>query len=275
MNMFKSHWIKSAGFGVAVVMAGLLLIGGCAGNRSGDGPAAAPLTAKDLYARGVQAYEAGDSTAAINDLKAAVAADPRMLMARERLGDAYKDIGRYEDALAQYRELAKLDPYGPISYYKMGVTQQLLGRLEPAAASYQTAMKLDSREWRSGMNLGMVRLAEGKTDEAVKATRLATEAAPDQAEAWSNYGVALDAEGKAAEAELAYQKALALKPKQPGTMINLSQNLLARQKYDEAATVLAEVVQIEDTPLARRLYGDALKGQGKTAEAEEQYQKAK
>lgn len=258
----------AAGLALAVVMAG-----GCSSSKS---PSGAPVAtgATGAYARGDQAYQAGDHNGAIRELEAAVAADPRMLMARERLGDAYKDVGRYEDAMVEYRELARLDPYGPTSYYKLGVTQQLLGRLDQAADSYNKALRLDSREWRSRMNLGLVRLAQGKADEAVKATKTATEAAPGEADAWSNYGVALDAAGNAADAEQAYRKSLAISPRQPGTMLNLSQSLLAQKKYDQAAGVLADVVKVEDSAMARRLYGDSLKGQGKTTEADTQYQRA-
>ncbi|QOV90736.1 tetratricopeptide repeat protein [Humisphaera borealis] len=253
---------------------GLLAAAGCSGGGSSGAPNTRAAGASALYAKGDQAYQSGDRVAAIKDLEAAVAADPKMLMARERLGDAYKDVGRYEDAMVEYRELARLDPYGPTSYYKLGVTQQLLGRLEPAAENYQKSLKLDSREWRSRMNLGLVRLAQGKVDEAVKATKLATEAAPKEADAWSNYGVALDAGGNPADAEQAYRMALTLAANQPGTMLNLSQSLLAQKKYDQVLPVVAEVVKIEDSTMARRIYGDALKGQGKTAEADEQYKKA-
>jgi tetratricopeptide (TPR) repeat protein len=256
-----------------VTMLGLLAVGGCSrGDNSAAGKS--PTGAAGLYARADQSLAAGNRAAAITDLEAAVAADPKMLMARERLGDAYKDEGRYEDALNQYREVSKLDPYGPTSYYKLGVTQQLLGQLDPAAASYTKALKLDSREWRSQMNLGLVRLAQGKTDEAVKHTKLAAEAAPKESDAWSNYGVALDASGKPADAEQAYRMSLSLQGRQPGTMINLCQTLLEQKKYDQALPILADVVTIEDSSMARRMYGDALKGQGKTAEAEEQYKKA-
>jgi len=275
MNTLTSHWVRPASRFVVVLSVGLLLTTGCSGSRKGSARPASPAGADALYARGAQAYQAGDRTAAIRDLEAAVAANPRMLMARERLGDVYKDVGRYEDAMIEYRELSKLDPFGPTSYYKLGVTQQLLGRLGPAAENYEKALKLDSREWRSRMNLGLVRLAEGKTDEAVKATKMATEAAPKEADAWSNYGVTLDAAGNPADAEQAYRQALSLKPKQAGTMLNLGQSLLAQKKYDQAAPLLAELVKIEDSKLARRLYGDALKGQGKTAEADAQYEKAK
>jgi tetratricopeptide (TPR) repeat protein len=75
----------------------------------------------------------------VADLEAAVAADPRMIMARERLGDAYKDAGRFDDALRQYQELTQLDPLGPTSWYKLGVAQQLTGQRDQAAASYTGA----------------------------------------------------------------------------------------------------------------------------------------
>jgi tetratricopeptide (TPR) repeat protein len=263
---------------VALLAAAAAVAGGCAKGSANATPrgatavtAAPPGDAVKLYARGVKAYEGGDRTRAVADLEAAVAADPSLIMARERLGDAYKDAGQYDRAMAQYDALTRLDPYGATGWYKLGVSQHLQGRLPAAAASYGRALKLDRADWKSRMNLGLVQLADGHSSDAVGNLKQATDGAPNRADAWANYGAALDAAGSYPEAEAAYRKALQLQPDQPAIELNLATNLLAQKKPVDAAGLLEQVVKAEDSPLARRRLGDAFLAQQKYAEAEAQY----
>lgn len=281
--MFMNVLLKRRTVRTAAALAlGSTLLGGCAARRNADrepaagaGRGAAPQPdAARLYARGTKTYEAGDRAGAVADLEAAVAAAPRMIMARERLGDAYKDADRYDDALRQYQELTQLDPLGPTSWYKLGVAQQLAGQRDPAAASYARALRLDANDWRSRMNLGLVKLTQWNVSEAVADTKRATEVAPTEAEPWHNHGTALDAAGRPDEAEQAYRKALELRPDGAATMVNLGQNLIGQGKSAEAVGILEQAVRAEDSAVARRLYGDALKAQNREADAQEQYRKA-
>lgn len=222
----------------AVAVVGVLGVTGCAKQPAAD----SNLSAADAYARGAAAFDGGNRQAAVADFNAALAKDPNHLMARERLGDAYRDLGQYEQSLAAYSALVKSDPYTASSWRKLGIAQQFLKQYPAAADSYARALRLDANDWEARSNLGVVRLFEGNLAGAEAELKTAVEGpAAGKAQAWTNYAAVLDVAGKSADAEAAYRKAVELKP--------------------------------DDASLHRQ-FGDLLKKSGKQAEADEQYKLA-
>ena len=228
----------------------------------------------DRYVQAVQAYQSGDKDRAVANLVAATRTNPDLIMARVMLGDLYRESGNYNDAVAQYEQLVKLDPYSWSNFYKLGVTYQFLERLRDAAASYQRALKLNPDDSKTNMNLGLVHLYLGDPDEAVRYTERATLLDPKSASAFSNLGVALDARGEFARAEAAYRHSLDLDPDNNTTLLNLGTNLIAQNKGAEAVDIMEQVMKNEDIPLHRKRYGDALAKAGRYDEAVKQYQEA-
>ena len=234
----------------------------------------APPKSVDLYVAGAVAKENGRREQAVQRLLDAISANPNLIMAREMLGDLYREAGDYSRAEGEYQTLTKLDPYGAGSWRKLGVAQQLLDKLKAAADSYQRALKLNPRDWESSMNVGVVYFALGYRDHAVAFAQYATRVRPDKAVAWQNLGAVLDASGKYADAEQAYRKSLELEGPNAPTLLNLSTNLLLQRKPGEAVSVLDQLVKAEDSASARKRYGDALMMTGRNDEAERQYDAA-
>lgn len=269
-HLKSSTLVQRAGvLGLAAILSITAI--GCAKKKPA---AASQSSATELYARGLKAYEAGNRTAATADFESAVAAGPKLIMAREKLGDAYKDAGQLEKALSQYQVLVELDPYGPASWRRLGIAEHLLGRLPQASESYSKAIKLDANDYESHMNLGLVKMAEGKGAEAVVEGKKSTELAPTQPDVWTNYGATLDATGDMPGAESAYRRSLQLKPEQPAVQMNLANNLITQKKGEEAVNLMRQVVKMEDSAMARRRLGDALLLDKKNDEAEAEYRTA-
>src|SRR2546425_658195 len=115
-----SIWKKSC-LALAALTIGVA-VAGC--SRKAPPPVASgrpDSKALQLYASGAKAYDAGDKQKGMADLEAAVAADPNLIMARTRLGDAYNDADEYGKAAEQYEALTRLDPSEPASWYKLGM----------------------------------------------------------------------------------------------------------------------------------------------------------
>jgi tetratricopeptide (TPR) repeat protein len=74
--------------------------------------AAPPLapTAEELFAKGVQAHQAGDILGAVEAYQDALRLEPSRVDARSNLGAAYVRLGRYEDAVREYRSALEVDP---------------------------------------------------------------------------------------------------------------------------------------------------------------------
>jgi tetratricopeptide (TPR) repeat protein len=230
--------------------------------------------AVETYVQGAQQYRAGDIEQAIATLERAVAVNPELRGAHILLGEAYRNKGNYEQAAIHYDAASKLDPYTLSNHYNLGVAYQFLNKLQDAAAAYLRALQLNPRDVKTNMNLGLVYLALGNIDQAVTYLERATRLDPQNANAWSNLGVALDARGSTVLAETTYRKALELDSNNVVTLQNLAQNLLSQGKAPEAITVMQEVLARQDSPPARKRYGDALARAKKYDDALAQYDKA-
>jgi superkiller protein 3 len=257
--------VAAALFAIAVAVIGT----GCASSNSSNG-----IKGVDNYVKAVQAYNSGDRDRAVANLLTATRVNPDLIMARLMLGDLYREGGDYNSAVGQYEKLVQLDPYTWSNFYKLGVTYQFLERLQDAANSYSKALKLNPDDANTNMNLGLVYLFLGNPDDAVKYAERATLLDPKSAAAFSNLGVALDARGEYSRAEAAYRHSLDIDPENATTLLNLGTNLIAQNKGSEAVDIMEQVIKMQDTPLHRKRYGDALAKAGRYDDAVEQYQQA-
>ena len=250
-----------------MIAAGVLGVG-CMSNSSQG------IKGVDKYVNAVEAYNRGDKDRAVANLVAATRVNPDLIMARLMLGDLYREGGDYNNAVTQYERLVELDPYTWSNFYKLGVSYQFLEKLNEAAGSYQKALKLNPDDANTNMNLGLVYLFLGNADDAVKYAERATLLDPHSAAAFSNLGVALDGRGEYTRGEAAYRHSLDIDPENATTLLNLGTNLIAQNKGSEAVDIMERVIKMEDTPLHRKRYGDALAKAGRYDDAVEQYRSA-
>jgi tetratricopeptide (TPR) repeat protein len=240
---------------VAAAVALLLLASGCAADGTADRDKPRGV---DVYVQGTQEYRAGQIDTAIATLERAIAQNPELRGAHILLGEAYRNKGNYQKAAVHYEAASKLDPYTLSNHYNLGVAYQFLNKLQEAATAYLRALQLNPRDVKSNMNLGLVYLALGEIDRAVTYLERATRLDPTNAAAWSNLGVALDARGSTVLAESTYRKALELDSENVSTLQNLAQNLISQGKAPESISVMEMVLTRQDSPAARKRYGDAL-----------------
>src|SRR6266702_8052403 len=74
--------------------------------------------AEELFAKGVQLHQAGDILGAIEAYREALEKEPGRLDARSNLGAAYVRLGRYEDAVEQYKKALGIFPDNPMVRFK-------------------------------------------------------------------------------------------------------------------------------------------------------------
>ena len=99
-----------------------------------------------------------------------------------------KDLGRLEDAVANYKKAIELKPDYAQAYNNLGTTLRELCQLEEAEASYKKAIELKSDYSRAYFGLGNTYKDLGKVEEAVANYKKAIELKPDYAEANYNWG---------------------------------------------------------------------------------------
>lgn len=76
-------------------------------------------------------------------------------------------LGRFEEALREYRSVIALDPYYPEYHLDMGILLQRMGHLEEAAAEYETARRLGPPIPELYYNRGDLRSGEGDIEGAL------------------------------------------------------------------------------------------------------------
>ena len=159
---------------------------------------------------------------------------PDYAEAYNNMGNALKDQGKLEEAIAYYNKALSLKPDYAEAYNNMGNTLKDQGKLERAIASYNKALSLKPDYAEASYNMGNALKDQGKLEEAIASYNKALSLKPDYAEAYNNKGNALKDQGKLDEAIASYNKALSLKPDHAEAYNNMGVALQDQGKLDEA-----------------------------------------
>lgn len=132
---------------------------------------------------------------AVTELEAAKSAapekDPNLNLIWARLGDAYDQAGRMDDAVNAYKQAVALKPIAAY-YNNMGGILGRAGKIDEAMAAYQKSAELDpANAAQAYRNAGITMYNAGKMKEAVEPLKKATELDPKSAQAWYLLGASL------------------------------------------------------------------------------------
>jgi Flp pilus assembly protein TadD len=125
-------------------------------------------------AQGEERRANGDIGGALQAFTEAVEAAPSSALAHNKLGTAYVDLQRWDDAFAEFSKAAQLDPRYAPAHSNLGNVYRERGRLDEAVACYQRAIAADPDYWIAHQNLGVVYKQQGRIGDAVKEFKTAT-----------------------------------------------------------------------------------------------------
>jgi protein O-mannosyl-transferase len=245
---------------------------------------------------------------ALAHLEMAVRLKSDSATARNSLGNAFRSLGRAEDARIQYEYALRLEPDSPETHCSLGVILQEMGqpgamshfaeavrlkpdfaeahnnlgnilqemdRLEEAATHYREALRIKSDFADACYNLGNVLQKMGRLEEAVTQYRNALALKRDYAEANNSLGLALQATGRPDEAMTCFREAVRLKSDYADAYYNLGNLLLGMGRLEEAVRQYREALRNKpDDADACNNLGTAFEGLGRFAEAVAQYTEA-
>ena len=141
------------------------------------------------------------------------------------LATALQAQGRYDEAMAHYRQaLVHRDTYAP-AYNNMGTALRAQGKLDEAIAQYQRALELQPDYAGARFNLANAELAKGQPAGAIEQFREALKREPNSVEVRTNLAAALDARGDSAGAIAEFREALRLSPRVSRSHRNLGNAL--------------------------------------------------
>src|SRR4051812_33356532 len=254
-----------------------------------------------LQLLGVLALQAGQPQAALELIGRSAQIAPTFA-AFNNLGEAFRALGRMNEAIASYRKSIELNPNHPDAWGNLSLAAGQVGRIDEmvsalerlaqllpdrgdvhdrlgaayykqgdpykAAAAHRRAIALSPNSAPAYANLGLALAKTKAFEEAIASCRRAVELAPDAAEAHGMLAVVLDQAGRIEESLAAFERAAAINPKvsdyygHPGTILE------RLDRTDEAAELFAKgCAQCPNDPRLFNNHSGVLRRQRKYAEA--------
>ena len=167
--------------------------------RSGIDPSATSHLSK-----GETEYRAGRNVAAVPELKAAVKEQPDSYDSHYLLALTLTETGALKESIEEFKKaiaLATKDDSKIVANYNMGNAYFDLGKYQEAADAYQSSLKLDSTLFKVHNNLGLALVGMKRTSDAATEFKRAVDLKPQYAEGHYNLGVAHMQVGKKSEAQ--------------------------------------------------------------------------
>lgn len=180
-----------------------------------------------------------------------------------------------KDAVSALQSAASLLPDDHVVHNSLGNALKDIGKFEEAIECYRTAIKLQHDYADAHNNMGLVLMDCGRLDDAVESYRQAITFAQDFPGAYYNLGIALSKQGKHEESVLSYRRTLDFWPGFDGARYNLGNELYGMGRLAEAEECFRMVIEITpEFPDSYCNLGNVLKDQGRLLEAVASYRKA-
>lgn len=94
----------------------------------------------------------------IGSLKVAIDKDPKDARALVRLANLYHDAQKFDEAVGYYGRALQVHPDNVNARTDMGICLREMGKSDEAIAQFRTSLSYDSRHWETWLNLGVVAL---------------------------------------------------------------------------------------------------------------------
>jgi lipopolysaccharide biosynthesis regulator YciM len=98
----------------------------------------------------------------IGALKSAIEKDPRNVTALTRLANLYHDAAKYDQAVDYYGKALQVRPADVEARTDMGICLREMGKSDEAIAQFRTSLTYDPKHWQTWLNLGVVTLFDKK-----------------------------------------------------------------------------------------------------------------
>jgi serine/threonine-protein kinase len=183
-------------------------------------------------------------TSAVRTLRDTVAARPDDYVAILNLGNALKNLGQLDEAIAMYRKAIKINPNYVTALENLGISLFLQDKYDEALVSYKDALRLDPKTVVANQGLGSVLEAKGRVDEAIAAYRRAVNARPDDGFTHNRLGALLAKKGRWEEALIEGQESVRLNPNNSDIQQGFGQTLQGLGRFEEAATAFRKSIDL-------------------------------
>ena len=162
------------------------------------------------------------------------------------LGRECENTGKYEEAIAFYKEAIALNPKKYYLYCNLGRSYKTLGMYKESIAAFQKASEINTKNKLIYYELGDSYDKVGQKQEAIKAYLHAVEIDHNYLEAYNNLGALYADAGEIDKAIQIWNRIIAIKPDFATAHFNLAVFYFGQKKFDLAIKHCDEVIKLGD-----------------------------
>jgi Flp pilus assembly protein TadD len=204
-----------------------------------------------------------------------VAKSPDDAGARNNLGNALVEAGRFDEGIEQFRAASRLSPGYSDPHQNLGNVLTRMGRDADAVSEYRLALPGNPTNANVLYNLGRALRKTGDAAGAAEAFDRALNGHSESAVVWYDLGNALMDEGRPDQALAAFGKSLALRPDYPDALLNHAGLLAQSGRGGEAIPEFQRLLKLEpDAPDVHNDLGSLLAQSGDLAGAKREFAEA-
>jgi len=226
----------------------------------------------DRINRVYQAYGTGEFRAAVDASRSILVEDPSNDSVRRTMGDSYRSLRMFDEALAEYRTLLARNPQDVDVLLSVGYIQMAAGQYDAAKETLDRALAAHPGHAYALASLGNLAYVQGNFDDAASYYKKVLLQRPDHLQAILAMAKIFQRRGQGHEAEVFYEHALDIDPNNVDTLLSLGWLQFSAQKLDDALKTLGRAGEIDPSlPEVHLARGDVYFSQRKIAEAEAEY----
>ena len=220
---------------------------GAAGRGDSEGPRADPKDKAHLHRaimRAQSAFGAGDEDAAAAELRAALSEDEGLLDAHQLLGTITLLAGDPEPAIGHFQSALALDPEHRQSLLGLANAYRELGRIEEAVVGYRRLLEVAGQDAKATMALARIHVDRGELSQAEEVLAAAAEGREPPPVVTNKLGEVLALLGRRGEAEAKFRQAVASNPELGEAHYNLAVLLDEAGKPFEAVATYERAAEL-------------------------------
>jgi tetratricopeptide (TPR) repeat protein len=149
---------------------------------------------------------------------------------RSELGYALLNLGRFQEAVIEYRKVLLEMPDSPDILNRLGYALMNSGEFDEAISLYNKALYIAPHRVDIRLNLGVALVNSGRLEDAIREYQKVLLARPQNALAHNDLGVIFSQQGEFDQAVLHFNKAFQIDPNYTAAKNNLNAALAEKQK---------------------------------------------
>ena len=183
---------------------------------------------------------------AASECREAVALDDQQARSRVCLGTAYGELGRHDEAIAEFMRAIDIEPTSPDALRGLAVTYEQVGSVEDSEQAYKQAIAMLPNHWAGYSWLGRFYVSQSRYPEASEMYERVVELTPDSYLGYSNLGVAYVYQERWPEAFAALERSVEIKPSVNGYSNLATLYFFQERRYFAAAGLYEDALKLDE-----------------------------